>query len=123
MFCRQLIVMISIVSLVGCTSMRAIEMEQTDFTDHIDTGDHLVVYEKDGRIVDMHVAKVEETVLYGSLVGAGWSTVTVELKDVEKIEIEKISAAKTTGAAVGGLVLLPIVAAFAGLGMAAEFSQ
>ena len=120
MLLKRLISLAAIVSLLGCTSMRPVEMEQADFTDYIETGDHLVVYEKYGRVLDMKVAKVEPTVIHGSLVGAGWSTVMVELPDVEKIEIEKISGAKTTGAVVGGIILLLIFVAFAGLGAAAE---
>ena len=123
MIFKQLILLISFASLIGCTSMRPVDIAQDDFAEHISTGDHLVVYEKDGRILDMQVAKVERTELYGSLTGAGWSTVTVALADVERIEIEKISGARTTGVIVGGIVLLPIVAAFAGLGIAAELSQ
>ena len=117
---KKAILLTALFSLVGCTSMRPLDMAQADFTDYVETGDRLVVYEKYGRVLDMKVAKVEPTEIHGSFVGAGWSTVTVELQDVEKIEIEKISGAKTTGAVVGGIILLPIFVAFAGLGVAAE---
>jgi hypothetical protein len=95
-------------------------MAQANFADHFETGDHLVVYEKQGRIVDMKVTRVEDSVLYGSLTDDGLMTVRVRLADIEKIEIEKISGAKTTGAVVGGIVLLPIIAAGAALGVVAE---
>ena len=117
---EKTILLAALFSLVGCTSMRPVEMERSDFTDYIETGDRLVVYEKYGRVLDMKVAKVEPDVIHGSLAGAGWSTVMVELPDVEKIEIERIDGAKTTGAVVGGIILLPIFVAFAGLGAAAE---
>jgi hypothetical protein len=120
MLIKKAILLAALFSMLGCTSMRPVEMEQADFTDYIETGDHLIVYEKYGRVLDMKVAKVEPTVIQGSLAGAGWSTVMVELPDVEKIEIERISGAKTTGAVVGGIILLPIFVAFAGLGAAAE---
>ena len=117
---KKTILLAALLSLAGCTSMRPLAMAQADFTDYIKTGDHLIVYEKYGRVLDIKVARVEPGVIHGSLVGAGWSTVMVELPDVEKIEIEKISGAKTTGAVVGGIVLLPIFVAFVGLGAAAE---
>lgn len=119
MFRKQLIVMLFIVSLAGCTSMRTVDMAQADFADSFETGDHLVVYEKQGRIVDMTFTKLEDGVLYGSLTNDGLMTVEVYLADIEKVEIEKISGAKTTGAVVGGIILLPIVVAGAVLGAAA----
>lgn len=120
MFSKQLTLLMCVVWLVGCTSMRTVDMAQADFASHFETGDHLLVYEKQGRIVDMKVTQVENDVLYGSLADDGLTTVEVRLADVEKIEIEKISGAKTTGAVVGGIVLLPIVAAGAVLAVAAE---
>jgi len=120
MFSRKLILLMFGISLFGCTSMRTVDMAQSDFAERFETGDHLVVYERQGRIIDMKLTKLEDGVLYGSLSGYGLSTVEVELADVEKIEIEKISGAKTTGAVVGGIVLLPIVAVGAALGIAAS---
>ena len=117
---KYLILLISVISLVGCTSMRAVDMGQSNFADHFETGDHLVVYEKQGRIVDMKLTQVENGVLYGSLSDNGLTTIEISLADVEKIEIEKISGAKTTGAVIGGIVLLPVVAAGAVLGVAAS---
>lgn len=120
MFNKLLILLVSIISLAGCTSMRAVDMAQSGFADHFKTGDHLVVYEKQGRIVDMKLTQVEAGVLYGSLTDNGLTTVEVSLADIQKIEIEKISGAKTTGAVVGGIILLPVVAAGAVLGVAAQ---
>jgi hypothetical protein len=120
MFKKQLILLMSVISLVGCTSMRTVDMAQSDFAASFETGDHLVVYEKRGRIVDMKLTQVDNGVLYGSLSDNGLTAVEVSLADVEKIEIEKISGAKTTGAVVGGIVLLPVVAAGAVLGAAAQ---
>ena len=120
MFKKQLILLMFVISLVGCTSMRTVDMAQLDFAARFETGDHLVVYEKQGRIVDMKLTQVENGILYGSLSDNGLAAVEVSLADVEKIEIEKISGAKTTGAVVGGIVLLPVVAAGAVLGVAAQ---
>lgn len=120
MLSKQLILLISILSLAGCTSMRAVDVAQAGFTDHFEAGDHLIVYEKQGRIIDMKLTRVENEVLYGSLSDDGLTTVAVSLDDVEKIEIEKISGAKTTGAVIGGIVLLPVVAVGAVLAVAAS---
>ena len=120
MFNKLLIPIIFMVSLAGCTSMRPLDMAQAGFADSLETGDHLVVYEKHGRIIDMKLTQIEDGVLFGSLTNNGLETVEVELVDVERIEIEKISGAKTTGAVVGGIILLPVVAAGAVLAVAAS---
>ena len=120
MFSKQMILFIAVISLAGCTSMRMVDLAQPGFADHFEAGDHLVVYEKQGRIVDMKFTQVEDGILYGSLSNNGLTTVEVRLEDVGKIEIEKISGAKTTGAVIGGIVLLPVVAAGAVLGVAAS---
>jgi hypothetical protein len=100
--------------------MRAVDMAQADFVDHFEVGDHLVVYEKQGRIIDMQFTEVEDGVLYGSLSNDGLTTVEVRVADIQKIEIERISGAKTTGAIVGGIILLPVVAAGGVLAIAAS---
>jgi hypothetical protein len=123
MFFKQLILLVSFVSMTGCTSMRAVEMEQTDFAQYIETGDHLVIYEKGGRILDIQVARVENTTIYGSITNAAFSTVEIEMADVERIEIEKVSGAKTAGVIAAGVVLIPIFVAFAGMGLAAQLSS
>lgn len=117
---KQLILFVSVFALAGCTSMRPVDIAQADFTSNFEPGDHLVVYEKQGRIIDMNFTQVEDGFLYGSLSNDGMATVEVNLADVQKIEIEKISGAKTTGAIAGGIVLLPVVAAGAVLAVAAS---
>ena len=119
---KRLILCVIFFSLGACTSMRAVDMADSGFADGFETGDHLIVYEKYGRIVDMKLARVENGVLYGSLANYGLTPVEVDLREVSKIEIEKISGAKTTGAVVGGIVLLPIVATGVVLGVAASGS-
>ena len=96
MFYKLLILIIFVVSMAGCTSMRPVDMAQADYAKRLETGDRLVVYEKHGRIIDMKLTQVEEGILYGSLTNNGLETVEVELAAIEKIEIEKISGAKTT---------------------------
>ena len=120
MFRKYMILFVSLFSIVGCTSMRPVDMTQSDFADNFETGDHLVVYERQGRIIDMKFTGIEDGVMFGSLSDNGLVSVEVVLADIDKIEIEKISGAKTTGAVVGGIILLPIVAAGAVVGIAAS---
>ncbi|NIV18556.1 MAG: hypothetical protein GWN47_09190 [Woeseiaceae bacterium] len=108
---KLLILLVTTISMVGCTSIRPIDMEKVDLTEVLETGDRVIAYEKQGRVVDMTLTTIEDGVLIGSYTGSGMTTVEVNIEDIEKIEAEKISGAKTTGAVVGGLVLVPLVAA------------
>ena len=120
MFHKSLILFVSLFSMMGCTSMRPVDITQTDFADAFETGDHLVVYEKQGRVIDMKFTGIENGVMFGSLYTDGLMSVEVVLNYIEKIEIEKIYGENTTGAIVGGIILLPIVAAGAVVGVAAS---
>lgn len=119
MITRMVVVLISVIALAGCTSMRAMDLSQADFAEQLETGDHLVVYEEGGRVVDMTFAQTDGNTLFGSLHSNGLESVEVEVDEIMKIEIEKISGAKTTAAVVGGIVLIPIVAVGAGLALVA----
>jgi len=116
---RMTAVLMTLIVLTGCTSMRAIDVSQADFTTQLETGDHLVITEKGGRIVDMTFAQIEGNTLFGSRHNNGMESVEVEIDQILQIEIEKISGAKTTAAVVGGIVLLPVVAVGAGLAVMA----
>ena len=85
-------------------------MEAVELNEVLETGDRIVAYEKQGRVVDMTLIRIEDDVLVGSLTNSGLTTVRVNIGDIEKIEAERISGAKTTGAVVGGLVLVPLIA-------------
>lgn len=108
---KLLILLVTTISMVGCTSIRPIDMEKVDLTEVLETGDRVIAYEKQGRVVDMTLTRIEDGVLIGSYTGSGMTSVEVNIEDIEKIEAEKISGAKTTGAVVGGLILVPLVAA------------
>ena len=116
---RMSVVLMTVIALTGCTSMRALDTSRADFTAQLETGDHLVITEKGGRIVDMTFVQVDGNTLFGSRHNNGMETVEVEIDQILQIEIEKISGAKTTAAVVGGIVLLPIVAVGAGLAVMA----
>ncbi len=103
-------------TLSGCTSMRAIE-SNTSVAEEISVGEHLVVYENSGRVVDMTVRVIDTDRLGGTLGTEGGAPVEVLLADIEKIDVERIDGAKTTLAVVGvTVVAVPVVflAAFTG---------
>ncbi len=116
------VILIAGISLVGCTTMRPVESGQSNLTEQLEVGDHLVIYEKSGRIADMTLTLIDGDILEGTLAGNTFIPVEVDINDIEKIEVEKIDGVKTTLAVVGGtIVLLPLmlIAAMSG----AMFSQ
>jgi len=63
------VILIAGISLVGCTTMRPIETGQANLTEQLEAGDHLVIYEKSGRIVDMTLEVIDGDSLEGTLAG------------------------------------------------------
>ena len=111
---QTFIVLLAGLALTGCTTMRPID-STTSVADQIEIGDHLVVYETSGRIVDMTVQVVEADRLVGTLGTEGGAPIQVMIADVEKIEVEKIDGAKTTLAVVGVTVVVVPVALLAAM--------
>lgn len=109
MTAKLIITLLAAVSLVGCTSMRTLDAQQTDLASELEHGDHLLVYERSGRILDMDFRDLED----GRI--RGWATdgtgpVSAAIADIERLEIEKIDGAKTTLAVAGGTVAVALAA-------------
>lgn len=122
MHSKLTVILIAGISLVGCTTMRPIETGQANLIEQLEVGDHLIVYEKSGRIVDMTLGVIDDDSLEGTLADNSLIPVEVDINDIEKIEVEKIDGVKTTLAVVGGtIIILPLmlIAAMSG----AIFSQ
>lgn len=98
---------IAIFCMVGCTSMKPVEHESPEQS--IQFKDRILVYEKNGRIVDMKVVKIEQNQIIGSLTEDPLSSVSIHFDDIEKIELESVDGGKTVLAVVGGILLLPIL--------------
>lgn len=111
------VILIAGISLVGCTTMRPVETEQSKLTEQLEVGDHLIVYEKSGRIVDMTLDVIGGDSLEGTLAGNNFIPVEVDIDDIEKIEVEKIDGVKTTLAVVGGVIVIVPLAMIAAVGL------
>ena len=115
---KLIIILIASISMIACTTMRPIDREKYELNEKLEIGDHLVVYEKTGRIVDMKLDSIEGDYLEGTSTDGFPTMVDVKIDDIEKIEVEKIDGVKTTLAVVGGaIVFLPlmVIAAFTGV--------
>ena len=119
---KLIVILIAGISLIGCTTMRPVEAQQSNLAEQVEVGDHLIVYEKSGRIVDMTLDVIDGDSLEGTLADDTLIPVEVDINDIEKIEVEKIDGAKTTLAVVGGtIIVLPLMLIAAMTG--AMFSQ
>ena len=115
---KLIIILLASISMIACTTMRPIDREKYELNEKLEIGDHLVVYEKTGRIVDMKLDSIEGDYLEGTSTDGFPTMVDVKIDDIEKIEVEKIDGVKTTLAVVGGaIVFLPlmVIAAFTGV--------
>ena len=119
----KLVALIALSLLTGCTSLQAVQPEQTlDKVNQLDVGSRLIVYEKSGRRIDMRFVRMDEHALYGSLTQDGLHAIKVIFEDIEAIETEQIDGLKTSLAAAAGIVLLPIFALGAGAVMVDELN-
>jgi len=106
---KLIIVILTTFSLNVCTTMRPMETDDSRLGDQLESQDHLVVYEKSGRIIDMTFTESDDEAIYGVLSNDPRTLVEVDLGDIERIEVEKIDGVKTTFAIVGGtIVIVPL---------------
>jgi len=106
---KLIIVILTTFSLTACTTMRPMETDDSSLADQLESQDHLVVYEKSGRIIDMTFTESDDEAIYGVLSNDPRTLVEVDLGDIERIEVEKIDGVKTTFAIVGGtIVIVPL---------------
>lgn len=114
----RFLVAISLPAFVACTTMQEVKPQDGVLADYLEIGDHIIVYEKSGRIVDMRFVLVDEDVLRGSLFVDGLEPVEIDIDQIERIEAERIAAGRTTAAVLGGIVVAPIAALGAGMAIA-----
>lgn len=117
---HKFLTLLVIAVVAGCTTMKEVKPTEGPLSDYLDTGDHIVVYQKSGKIVDIRFVLIKEDVLRGSLFHDGLEPVEIKLDQIEKIEAERIAAGRTTAAVLGGIVLAPIAAIGAGLALAGQ---
>ena len=46
---KLIVILIAGISLMGCTTMKPVDIRKSDLTEQLDVGDHVIVYEKTGR--------------------------------------------------------------------------
>ncbi len=105
---KIIIILIAGISLIGCTTMRPIDTRKADLTEQLKVGDYVVIYQKSGGSVRMTIDTIDAYTLQGTLGKKGGRFVQVDISNIETIERERIAVAKTTGAILGGIVLLPV---------------
>ena len=111
---KLIIVLVTLICMVGCTTMRPVENAPSELSQNLEMGDKLTIYEKTGRIYEMTLTEMSNDSLHG--IGLKNPVqITVQLADIEKIEVEKIDGVKTTVAVIGGLILIVPIALLAGL--------
>lgn len=111
---KLLVVLIAVIALMGCTSMRPVDVQQLDLAAELEADDRLLVYESSGRIIDMTFIALDDGTIRGRMNDGSQGPISVAVTDIEKLEVEKIDGAKTTLAVVGGTIVIVPIAVIAG---------
>ena len=110
MLLRNLIVVLLSCSLMACTSMKMYTGSYSELADEVAAGDHVMIRDRTGRVVDMRLTAVSAESLTGTLTGRS-ATVVVPIADIERIDIERVDGLKTSFAVVGGVAFAALVVA------------
>ncbi len=110
MFRFLMAVLISI-NLIGCTTMKAVERPTPSTANEVIVGDDVRVTTKAGKTYELEVTAVAETSMTGrEKTGKLWK---VPFDQIQTLEVEKVSAAKSAGLGLAVTVLLGIAAVIA----------
>ena len=101
--------------MVGCTTMRPVDMGQAELQRKLSANDHLLVYEKSGRVIDMTYIELDAEILRGRLTDGSEGPISVAVAEIERLEIEKVDGVKTTLAVIGGTIVIVPAALIAGM--------
>lgn len=103
---RFLLVFLVATSLVGCTSLRAIERPVSSIPSELEAGDRVRIETLSGKTYELLVSSLSESALVGKADdGKSWK---VPYRQIRSIRVEEPSAAKTAG--LSAFILLAIVA-------------
>ena len=119
-FARTIAIVLFVALASACTTMKEVRPADGNLADYLKIGDHIVVYESSGRIIDMRFVRIDGDVLRGSYSDDGLDAVEVRIDDIERIEAERLAAGRTTGAVIGGIVLAPLAAVGAGIALSGQ---
>jgi hypothetical protein len=120
MLFRKAVVAVVIVSLAGCSTMRAVEdVSPQGVRERVEVGDEVRIVTTQGAVYELEVTKVEEKSLTGEA-GNG-KRYRVPYAAIQALEVEEVSAAKTGGAITAGMVAVYAAAIAFMLMLAREF--
>ncbi len=106
MLFTRLIAFLSVVSLLGCTSMQPVDMANGSPADELAAGDVLRVVDRYGLETELTLVEINDDMLRGTLSDSDGVIIELHTRDIASIEVQKPSLWKTALAGTGGLVLL-----------------
>ncbi|HEY0973301.1 MAG TPA: hypothetical protein VGE57_02265 [Solimonas sp.] len=101
---RLLLVALLSVSIVGCTSMRAIEPPVTSVPTQVKPGDDVIVRTLSGKTYELTVRSVDDTAFIGKAAdGKSWK---IPYAQIESMSLRKVDAVKTSGLTIAVLAVV-----------------
>lgn len=103
---RTIVALMLSICLIGCTSMKAVEVPTATSTAQVEAGDKVRVTTKVGRVYALEISKMADDSMTGrDEAGKLWK---VPFDQIQTIEVEKVNAGKTAGATFAGIGLAAI---------------
>ncbi len=115
---RKIVILISSAMFLlntACTTIKVIDdSEETTYAEQIEVGDKIRLIYLDGRVRDIRVTAIDETKISGTphdskfkrAIGPG---IVAEWQDVYQAERVNTSVLKTAGAALGLVIVIPVI--------------
>ncbi len=101
---------LALIANTGCTSLQTIEATEAAVVEHnLKVGDKVRLRRVGHRPEDVRILKLSESELTATRKDG--TVIVVDWRDIEKLEVVKISLVKTAGAGVGFVVMLAVVGA------------
>lgn len=101
---RLFLVALLSVSIVGFTSMRAIEPPVTSVPTQVKPGDDVIVRTLSGKTYELTVRSVDETAFIGKAAdGKSWK---IPYAQIESMSLRKVDAVKTSGLTIAVLAVV-----------------
>lgn len=112
---RALIIAILSIAIGGCTVTRPLENAPIEWKSSLERGDRIVILDAAGKTHDVHFYAIADGVLHGERTGETPTKVSVEITDIQSLEIREVSVGRTVSNVVVGTLALAGIVLWAGM--------
>ena len=117
-----MVVIISLLAFVGCTSMRPVKsVSPNAIQTAVEVGDEVEIVTTNGKLFELEVTRISDKAIHGvNSNGKHWK---VPFTAVESLKVEELSGAKIGGGVIGVLLFVGLVGWAASEGLENVFGE